>query len=302
MSQESGAAMPQAAGAPPQRASRTHAMTVDVEDWFQVWALSGVIAREDWDGHALRVEAATDRLLERLAARGHHATFFTLGWVAERAPGLVRRIAEQGHEVASHGYEHVKAFDQDEAAFRADVTRTKTILEDVTGAPVRGYRAAGFSFDARTPWAHRVLAETGHAYSSSSHPITHDHYGDPNAPLTPHLIDGLPEIPVAVAESRGRRRTMGGGGWFRAAPLARSRRQWQALEAEGRRGVFYLHPWEVDPGHPMPRGVPIKSRVRHRLGQSRMLTKWDAMLTGFAWDRMDRVFADVIEPDARAAA
>ena len=275
-------------------------MTVDVEDWFQVWALSGVIAREDWDGYALRVEAATDRLLERLDARGARATFFTLGWVAERAPALVRRIAEQGHEVASHGYEHTKAFDQTEAAFRADIARAKAILEDATGVPVRGYRAAGFSFDRRTPWAHRALLETGHAYSASSHPIAHDHYGDPSAPLTPHVIDGLPEIPVAVRAARGGRRPIGGGGWFRAAPLALTERAWRALEAEGRRGVFYLHPWEVDPGHPMPRGVPLKSRVRHRLGQRRMLTKWDAMLAGFHWDRMDRVFADVIGPQTAA--
>ena len=279
-----------------------HAMSVDVEDWFQVWALSGVIARDDWDRHALRVEAATDRLLERLSARGALATFFTLGWIAERAPDLVRRIHAQGHEVASHGYDHTKAFDQDEATFRADVTKAKAILEDTVGAPVRGYRAAGFSFDARTPWAHRVLAETGHAYSSSSHPIAHDHYGDPNGPLGPHVAGGIAEIPVSVREVGGKRRTMGGGGWFRAAPLAYSRAQWRALEAEGRRGVFYLHPWEVDPGHPMPRGVPLKSRVRHRLGQSRMLTKWDAMLAGFEWDRMDRVFADVIGQGAAKAA
>ena len=279
-------------------ARRVHAMSVDVEDWFQVWALSGVINPSDWDSHALRVETSTDRLLERLAARGAHATFFTLGWIAERAPGLVRRIAEQGHEVASHGYAHVKAFDQDEAAFRIDVSRTKAILEDVTGAPVRGYRAAGFSLDARTPWAHRVLAETGHAYSSSSHPIAHDHYGDPNAPLVPHATDGVPEIPVSVRTLRGRRMTMAGGGWFRAAPLAYSKRMWHGLEREERSGVFYLHPWEVDPGHPMPRGVPMKSRLRHRLGQPRMLTKWDAMLEAFAWDRLDRVFAEVISgPD-----
>ena len=281
-----------------------HAMSVDVEDWFQVWALSQVIDPSDWDGYALRVEAATDRLLERLSARDAHATFFTLGWVAERAPRLVRRIAEQGHEVASHGYAHVKAFDQDEATFRADVAKTKAILEDVTGRPVRGYRAAGFSFDARTPWAYRVLAETGHAYSSSSHPIAHDHYGDPDAPIAPHRTDGVPEIPVSVRTLRGRRMTMAGGGWFRAAPLGYSMRMWRGLEGEGRSGVFYLHPWEVDPGHPMPSGVPLKSRLRHRLGQSRMLTKWDAMLNAFSWDRMDRVFADVIEaPEgARTAA
>ena len=285
-------------------ARRLHAMSVDVEDWFQVWALSGVIDPSDWDSYALRVEASTNLLLERLAAHDALATFFTLGWIAERVPSLVRRIAEQGHEVASHGYAHVKVFDQDEAAFRADVIKTKAILEDAAGAPVRGYRAAGFSFDARTPWAYRVLAETGHAYSSSSHPIAHDHYGDPNAPITPHATDGAPEIPVSVRQIGSRRVTMAGGGWFRAAPLAYSKRMWRGLEGEGRSGVFYLHPWEVDPGHPMPRGVPMKFRLRHRLGQKRMLTKWDAMLEGFEWGRVDQVFADVIDAPsgARAAA
>ena len=280
-----------------------HAMSVDVEDWFQVWALSGAIARDAWDGLELRVADSTNRLMDLFAEHDARATFFILGWVAERCPDLVRRMAAEGHEVASHGYDHVKVFEQDEAAFRADVTRTKAILEDLSGRPVRGYRAAGFSIDASTPWAHGVLAETGHAYSSSTHPIAHDHYGDARGPLTPHRRDGVAELPVAVREIGGRRTTIGGGGWFRAMPLGLTKRLWRGLEAEGRAGVFYLHPWEVDPGQPKVAGLPAKSRLRHRLNLRTTEAKLAAMLSAFGWDRVDRAFADAIEgtEEVRAA-
>ena len=279
-----------------------HALSVDVEDWFQVWALSGAISRDDWDGHELRVEASTNKLLDLFAARGAHATFFCLGWVAERCPALIRRMADEGHEVASHGYDHVKVFDQDELGFRADVVRTKAILEDLSGRPVTGYRAAGFSMDARTPWAHRVLAETGHAYSSSTHPIAHDHYGDADGPLGPFRQDGIAELPVSVREVAGRRTTIGGGGWFRAMPLPVTRALWRGLEAEGRRGVFYLHPWEVDPDQPKVAGLSAKSRLRHRLNLRTTEAKLAKMLDAFAWDRVDRVFAGEIGvPEALAA-
>ena len=279
-----------------------HALSVDVEDWFQVWALSGAIRRDQWDGFELRVAASTGRLLDLFAERGATATFFCLGWVAERCPDLIRRMAAEGHEVASHGYDHVKVMGQDKAAFRADVIKTKAILEDLSGQPVRGYRAAGFSIDARTPWAHRLLAETGHAYSSSAHPIAHDHYGDPDAPMTPYVVDGLPELPVSVREIRGRRTTIGGGGWFRAMPLPVTKHLWRGLEAEGRRGVFYLHPWEVDPGQPKVAGLSLKSRLRHRLNLRTTETKLAKMLDAFAWDRLDRVFADEIAPRAASEA
>ena len=284
-----------------ERARPVHGLSVDVEDWFQVWALSSAIARGDWDGLELRVEASTNRLLDLFAEHGAHATFFTLGWVAERCPGLVRRMASEGHEVASHGYEHVKVFEQDEADFRADVCKTKAILEELSGQPVRGYRAAGFSIDARTPWAHRVLAETGHDYSSSTHPIAHDHYGDADGPMTPHDRDGIVELPVAVREVAGRRTTIGGGGWFRAVPLPVTRRLWRGLEAEGRRGVFYLHPWEVDPGQPRVAGLPVKSRLRHRLNLNTTEAKLARMLGAFRWDRVDRAFAAEIDAHASPA-
>ena len=284
-----------------QGARPVHGLSVDVEDWFQVWALSGAIRREDWDGLELRVEASTGRLLDLFAEKGASATFFCLGWVAERRPGLIRRMVAEGHEVASHGYDHVKVFAQDEAAFRADVSKTKAILEDLSGRPVRGYRAAGFSMDARTPWAHRVLAETGHAYSSSTHPIAHDHYGDAHGPMTPFQAAGITELPVAVREIAGRRTTIAGGGWFRAMPVPLTKRLWRGLEAEGRRGVFYLHPWEVDPGQPKVAGLSAKSHLRHRLNLGTNEAKLGAMLDAFAWSRIDEAFADEIAP-AKAAA
>jgi polysaccharide deacetylase family protein (PEP-CTERM system associated) len=275
---------------------------VDVEDWFQVWALSSRIARSDWDRHTLRVEASCGRLLDLFDAYGAKATFFTLGWIAERCPRLVERIASGGHELASHGYDHVKVTAQDEDAFRADVIRTKRVLEELSGRPVTGYRAASFSIDRRTPFAHRVLRETGHAYSSSSHPIAHDHYGDPHAPLGPHRVDGLPEIPVAVREVMGRRQTLAGGGWFRAMPLPVSKALWRGLEAEGRRGVFYLHPWEVDPGQPSVPGLPLNPRLRHRLNLRSTEAKLAEMLRAFRWGRIDEVFArEIGAPAARAA-
>ncbi|MBY0422054.1 MAG: polysaccharide deacetylase family protein, partial [Parvularculaceae bacterium] len=203
------------------------AMSVDVEDYFQVWAFSSVIRRSDWDGFALRVGDSTRRALDLFDAHGARATFFTLGWVAERDPLLVREIATRGHEVASHGYEHAKAFEQSREAFREDVWRAKAVLEDAAGVAVLGYRAPGFSIDARTPWAHETLAAVGYRYSSSAHPIAHDHYGDPNGQRTPYKPvagDSFVEAPVATAELFGRRVSAAGGGWFRAAPYPIARR------------------------------------------------------------------------------
>ena len=263
-------------------------MSVDVEDYFQVWALSPVIRRDDWDDHALRVDASTRRVLDLFDQRQAKATFFTLGWVAERAPNLIREIVARGHELASHGYDHVKVFDQTPDEFRADVEKTKRILEDAGGVAVAGFRAAGFSIDQRTPWAHEILAETGHLYSSSSHPIRHDHYGDPNAPRAPHRLGGLIEAPVATTEVFGRRISSAGGGWFRAAPYALSRRL-IARAADSLDGptIFYFHPWEIDAEQPRVDGLPVKSRLRHYLNLDRMEAKLDRLLSDFDWGRID---------------
>ncbi len=272
-----------------------HAMSVDVEDWFQVWALSSVISREDWDDHALRVEDSSSRLLDLFAAKGAGCTFFILGWVAERLPGLIRRMAEEGHEIASHGWDHTKVFDQTPDEFREDIRKTKACLEDIAQVTVTGFRAAGFSIDSRTPWAHEILAEEGHLYSSSSHPIAHDHYGDPDAPLGVHVAGAaLVEIPVAVQEILGRRQSCAGGGWFRAMPYPVSRSLWRRLEGAGRQGVFYFHPWEVDPDQPKVGGLSLKSRLRHRLNLPVMERKVGRLLDDFRWGRIDQVFAEDI--------
>ena len=263
-------------------------MSVDVEDYFQVWALSSVIRRADWDGYALRVEDATRRVLDLFDRRGSKATFFTLGWIAERAPKLVREIVARGHELGSHGYDHVKVFDQSPAEFRADVQKTKMILEDAGGVSVTGFRAAGFSLDSRTPWAHEILGETGHLYSSSSHPIAHDHYGDPGAARAPHRRGGIIEAPVATTEIFGRRVSSAGGGWFRAAPYALSRRliERAARTIDGP-SIFYFHPWEIDAGQPRIDGLPARSRLRHYLNLGRMEAKIDRLLGDFSWGRID---------------
>jgi len=266
----------------------TFAMSVDVEDYFQVWAFSDVVARADWDGYELRVEETTKRVLELFERRGSKGTFFILGWVAERVPSLVREIAARGHEVASHGYDHVKVFDQTRDQFFADIVKTKCILEDLAGIEVRGFRAAGFSIDARTPWAYDSLAEAGYAYSSSSHPIAHDHYGDPNAPRGAHKKCGVTEAPAATVDIFGKRMSAAGGGWFRAAPYALSKtllsRAAQSIDGPV---IFYFHPWEIDPDQPRVEGARAKSRFRHYLNLDRMEGKLDCLLGDFQWRRID---------------
>lgn len=267
------------------------ALSVDVEDYFQVWAFSGQIARKDWDSYPLRVEASTRRALDLFDEHNAKATFFTLGWIAERAPALIREIAARGHEVASHGYDHAKVFEQSRDEFREDAGRSKKLLEDLTGEAVAGYRAPGFSIDARTSWAHETLAALGYRYSSSSHPISHDHYGDPNAPRAPFRpieTSGFLEAPVATADVFGRRVSCAGGGWFRAAPYAVSK----ALIARARSQlegpvIFYFHPWELDPDQPRIAAAPLKSKFRHYLNLGTMEKKLARFLADHAWARID---------------
>ncbi len=267
------------------------AMSVDVEDYFQVWAFSDVIARDSWDGFAPRVGDATRACLDLFDRRGTRATFFVLGWVAERDPALVREIAGRGHELASHGYEHAKVTAQSRAEFREDARRSKEILEDIAGAPVNGYRAAGFSIDGTTPWAHETLAEVGYKYSSSSHPIAHDHYGDASAPQTPHrpvANAGFIEAPVATTDIFGRRVSCAGGGWFRAAPYALSERL-IARAANNLDGpvIFYFHPWEIDADQPRIERASRKSKLRHYLNLKSMPAKLDRLLARWPWGRVD---------------
>jgi polysaccharide deacetylase family protein (PEP-CTERM system associated) len=283
--------------------SRTpvNAMTVDVEDYFQVSAFERYIPREDWDRTPCRVERNTDRILQLFADSDIRATFFTLGWIAERYPGLVRRVAQEGHEVASHGWSHVRVTEQPVDAFREDVTRTKALLEDLAGEEVKGYRAASYSIGESNLWALDVLDETGYRYSSSIFPIRHDLYGMPQAPrfpFRPNKGSDFLEIPVTTVELGDRKFPCAGGGWFRLFPYALTRWAMQRVNRrDGQPGIFYFHPWEIDPEQPRQPGLDPKTRFRHYLNLGRMEERLRKLLSDFRWGRMDDVFLEVTGAD-----
>jgi len=268
-------------------------LSVDVEDWFQVGAFENTIARSDWDGMALRVGDNVRRVLDLFDELGVKATFFTLGWVAERDPAVIRAIVERGHELASHGYDHTRVFTFDARQFGADLAKSRAILEDAGGAKITGYRAPSFSIDQRTPWAHEVLAEHGYAYSSSVAPIRHDHYGWREAPrfaFRPLADSALIEIPVTTAQLGERRLAAGGGGFFRVLPYAFSRWAIARVNRDDRRpAVFYFHPWEVDPGQPRVADAPLRSKLRHYTNLSVMADKLRRLAGDFHWGRMDEL-------------
>jgi polysaccharide deacetylase family protein (PEP-CTERM system associated) len=280
----------------PDRAMIANALSVDVEDWFQVGAFEKVIDREDWHALEHRVEANTDAVLALFAESGAKGTFFTLGWVAERNPALMRRIVEAGHEVASHGWDHQRVFTLDPARFRTDLARTRAVLEDATGQKVTGYRAPSFSIDKRTPWAHQVLAEEGYTYSSSVAPIRHDHYGWPEAPryaFRPLADAPLLELPVTIARL-GNRTMATGGGFFRLLPGALTDYAVRQVNAEGRPALFYFHPWEIDPAQPRVADAPLRSKLRHYSRLGAMAGKLRRLIRNHPWDRYDRVVAGEI--------
>jgi len=271
-----------------------NAMTIDVEDYFQVSAFAPHIARESWPQRECRVEANIERILGILQAGGARATFFTLGWIAERYPQMVRRIVAGGHELASHGYGHLRASDQSRAEFMDDVARSKAILEDIGGQRVLGYRAPSFSIGPGNLWALDVLQEAGYRYSSSIYPIAHDHYGMPDAPrfaFHPNGSDGLLEVPITTVRIGQRNLPAGGGGYFRLLPYALSRRLMRRVNREdGQPAIFYFHPWEIDPGQPRPEGIGLKTRFRHYVNLGKMDARIRSLTRDFAWDRMDRIF------------
>ncbi len=278
-----------------------NALTVDVEDYFQVQAFAGTIARDAWESWPRRVEANTERLLDLFGQAGVQATFFTLGWVAERHPALIRRIVAAGHELASHGYGHELVDRIGEAAFRADVTRARAVLEDAGGVAVGGYRAPTFSLGVRTPWAFGVLAGAGYRYSSSIYPVRHDLYGSPDAPRAPYRVaDGaMWELPMTTLHRFGRNWPAAGGGWFRLLPYAAFRALLRAaLAAEPRPAVFYTHPWEIDPGQPRVPGAGWRARFRHYTGLAATERRLGRLLRDFAWDRIDRVYAALLSGGA----
>lgn len=262
-----------------------NAFTVDVEDWFQVAAFAPYIQTTDWGRLECRVERNTDALLALLDRYGTTATFFTLGWIAERHPALVRRIVAAGHELASHGYGHGFVRDLGVEGFRQDVTRAKRILEDAAGVAVRGYRAPSFSVDASTLWAHDVLLEVGHTYSSSIYPIRHDLYGMPDAPRFVHRRpNGLLEIPATSIRMANRNLPASGGGYFRLLPYRVSRWSLQRVNGSDRQAaVFYCHPWEIDVDQPRVAQADAKSRFRHYVNQRGLTRKLDRLLRDFRW-------------------
>jgi len=269
-----------------------NALTIDVEYYFQVSALAPHFPRKNWDAVPCRVERNVDLILDLLDQRGAKATFFTLGWVAERYPQLVRRIAEGGHEVASHGYSHERASAMTPKAFLADIALAKAVLEDIAGKKVTGYRAPSFSIGMQNLWAHDTIAEAGYVYSSSVYPVKHDHYGIPDAPRFPYLLaSGLMEIPVTTMRLLGRNWPAGGGGYFRLLPYAVSRWQIARVNRDDKRpAIFYFHPWEVDPDQPRVAEASAKARFRHYVNLSRTENRLKRLLGDFNWGRADEVF------------
>lgn len=270
----------------------TNALTIDVEDYFQVSAFAPYIRRDEWDQRECRVERNVDRILGLLDEHQTKATFFTLGWVAERYPALVRRIVDQGHELASHGYGHQRASDLTEAAFFDDVLRAKSLLEDIGGQPVRGYRAPSFSIGAGNLWALDTLVKAGYRYSSSIYPVKHDHYGMPDAPRFAHEVrPGLMEVPPTTLRVFDRNLPSSGGGFFRLLPYSVSRWMLQQVnKRDAQSAIFYFHPWEIDADQPRVAGADAKARFRHYVNIDRNERKLARLLKDFRWDRMDKVF------------
>lgn len=278
--------------------SITNALTIDVEDYFQVSAFAPYIERSEWDHRECRVERNVNRILDMLAAQDAKATFFTLGWIAERYPQIVRRIVAEGHELASHGYGHQRASDQSEAEFLSDIRQAKHILEDLSGLAVQGYRAPSFSIGTGNLWAFDCLQSAGYRYSSSIYPIRHDHYGMPDSPRFAYEVrDGLLEIPVTTLRVLNRNLPSSGGGYFRLLPYSLSRWMLGRVNAGDREAaIFYFHPWEIDVEQPRVHGIGAKTRFRHYVNIGRMEARLKRLLGDFQWGRMDQIFL----PQARA--
>jgi len=273
-----------------------NAMTVDVEDYFQVSAFAAHIPRESWESIPCRVERNIDRILTLLDERQAKATFFTLGWIAERYPAMVNRIVSNGHELASHGWAHQRVSDQKPQEFLDDIVRSKALLEDISGQKILGYRAPSFSIGSNTLWALDLLEEAGYRYSSSIYPIQHDHYGMPNAPrfaLYPKNNGGLLELPVTTVRLFKRNIPAGGGGYFRLWPYTFSHWLIQRINhLEKHSAIFYFHPWEIDYEQPRQQGIDAKTRFRHYINLRHMEKRVRALTRDFSWDRMDRIFLE----------
>ena len=274
-----------------QSAKVTNALTIDVEDYFQVSAFAPHIPRSDWPTRECRVERNVDLILAMLDQHETKGTFFTLGWIAERYPELIRRIVAEGHELASHGYGHERASEQTAAAFFADINLAKLILEDLAGQEVKGYRAPSFSIGQHNLWAFDCLERAGYRYSSSIYPIRHDHYGMPDAPRHAHAVGGLLEVPATTMRFLNRNWPASGGGYFRLMPYGLSRWMLRRVNhVDQLAAVFYFHPWEIDADQPRIPGISAKTRFRHYVNIHRMEARLNRLLGDFQWGRMDHLF------------
>jgi polysaccharide deacetylase family protein (PEP-CTERM system associated) len=271
-----------------------NALTVDVEDYFQVEAFFNYVDRGRWDSYECRIERNTERILELFHEAGTKATFFTLGWIAERYPELIRRIIDCGHELASHGYAHLRADQLSRDNFLSDIVKAKAILEDISGQAVYGYRAPSFSISRKNLWALDAIQAARYAYSSSIYPIRHDLYGIPEAPrfaFHPFAGSEFLEIPISSVRALGLNWPCGGGGYFRLLPFWLSVSNLKRINRrELRPCMFYFHPWEIDPGQPKIPRISFKTKVRHYTNLRNMESRLVRLLRSFAWNRVDYVF------------
>jgi len=269
-----------------------NALTIDVEDYFQVSAFSPYISRSNWENIECRVEKNIEVILEMLMRHGIKATFFILGWIAERYPSMVRKISSQGHEIASHGYGHERVTNLSKEDFLKDIKNSKRILEDISGTEVIGYRAPSFSIVEKNFWAFGLLADAGYRYSSSIYPIAHDHYGIPNFSRFPCKIqENFLEVPISTLRILNKNLPSSGGGYFRLFPYFFSK--WilnKFNEIEGKPVIFYFHPWELDFDQPRVFDVDLKTRFRHYVNISKMENRLDLLCNDFRWGRMDDIF------------
>ena len=271
---------------------RLNAMTVDVEDYFQVSAFEGVVDKKDWNSISLRVGDNTHRLLDLFAENNVKSTFFTLGWVAKRCPDVIKRIVNEGHELASHGLEHQRATTMSKTQLFDDIKQSKDILEDIGGVALKGYRAPSFSINDSNTWAYDILKELGFVYSSSTYPIKHDLYGVPEWPRFKYQRDnGLIEIPIPTVRKKGNNVGIGGGGYFRLYPYWLSKRRiCEFMKTESAPYSFYFHPWEIDAQQPKFDAAPWKSKVRHYINLSKMEGKVEQLLKDFNWTTMQAAY------------
>jgi polysaccharide deacetylase family protein (PEP-CTERM system associated) len=272
----------------------TNAMTVDVEDYFQVSAFEDHVDRNNWDNMDSRIERNIELILSKFSEYNVTATFFVLGWIAERYPQMIKNIVESGHEIASHGYSHTRVTQQNQGQFREDVVTTKKLLEDIGGTSVQGYRAASYSINGSNhSWAHKELELAGHKYSSSIYPIKHDLYGIPDASRYPYKPGNgeFLEIPISTYQCLGKRFPCGGGGFFRLFPYKISKAMINSVNKNEKQPcVFYFHPWELDVDQPVVSGLNIKTRFRHYLNLNRMENRLEQLLKDFKWNRIDAVY------------